>query len=80
MKERILEQIRQASTIEEISETDELVNIGIDSLEKIDLIIQLEDALEVRFDESDLDPSELRTVEDIIMLVEKYLQKKEGSR
>ena len=72
--ERIFKTIATFSTVarEEINEKDELSVIGIDSLRKVDLIVALEDCLEVAFDDSDLDPGQLATVESILALAQKY--------
>lgn len=59
---------------EDISQSDLLSNIGIDSLTSVELIIQLEDQLGITIDDSDLDPSKLTTVESIIQLVQVYIK------
>ena len=72
----ILEQIQAKATVSDpVTLDDKLLHIGIDSLAKIDLVIMLEECFGIQFAESDLDPTELNTVEDIILLAEKYLQK-----
>jgi acyl carrier protein len=69
-----LDIISQQSIVskDEISIDDSLASIGIDSLKMVELIVALEDELEITFDDSDLDPSQLQTVRTIIDLVEKY--------
>ena len=47
-------------------------DLGIDSLKVVELIVELEDAYKIIFDESDLDPERLITVGDIYKLVEAY--------
>ena len=47
-------------------------DLGIDSLRLVELIIALEDEFSVEFDESDLDPAALQTVDDITCLVGRY--------
>lgn len=57
----------------EISPSDELLSIGIDSLTMVELMIALEDTFRITFDDSELDPSTLKKVSDIIELTEKYI-------
>ena len=57
---------------EEINIEDPLSSIGIDSLKSVELIVALEDGLNIRFDDSDLDPGKLSTIKSVIDLVEKY--------
>lgn len=57
---------------EEINTDDSLISIGIDSLKSVELIIELEDGLNIKFDDGDLDPSKLNSVQNIIDLVKKY--------
>lgn len=58
---------------QEISKNDLLVVLGIDSLKMVELIVALEDELGITFDDSELDPMNLTTVEAIINLANKYL-------
>jgi len=57
----------------EIDTKDSLSEIGIDSLKKVELIINLEDELNIKFDDGDLDPGKLVTVKNILELTEKYI-------
>ena len=47
-------------------------DLGIDSLRMAELIIAIEDAYMIVFDESDLDPAQLATAADLYDLVGKY--------
>lgn len=60
---------------EDVSLEDELASIGIDSLKRVELIVAIEDAFNIIFDDSDLDPGQLVTVSDIVQLTEKYLNR-----
>ena len=60
----------------DISGKDTLASIGIDSLKIVELIVALEDELEIVFNDSELDPSCLTTVDSIIALSTKYLELK----
>ncbi len=58
---------------DEIRFDDEFSTIGIDSLNMVELIIALENIFEITFDDSELDPSSLKKVSDVIKLTERYL-------
>lgn len=60
---------------EDVSLEDELASIGIDSLKRVELIVAIEDAFSIIFDDSDLDPVQLVNVSDIVELTEKYLDR-----
>ena len=47
-------------------------DLGMDSLGMVTMLVLLEDAFGIEFDESDMDPFEIETVEDVFALVEKY--------
>ena len=63
--------IAEISNVEfcEISEHDQLRNIGIDSLRSVELIIAIEDKLNITFDDSELNMENLNTVGTLIDLV-----------
>lgn len=50
-------------------------DLGLDSLNMVELIVELEEELDIEIEESDLDPASLRTVKQIYDLVEKYTGK-----
>ena len=58
---------------DEIELEDNLVDIGIDSLKKVELIIKLENELNIKFDDGELDPNKLITVKSILELAGKYV-------
>lgn len=49
-------------------------DLGFDSLNLVELIVKLEEQFNIIINESDLNPSELRTVENVYSLVEKYTE------
>lgn len=66
--------VEELSCINEIS--TEMVlsdDLGIDSLKMVELLVKLEDEFHIELDETDLDPSALICVSDIINLVNKYV-------
>lgn len=60
---------------EDVSLEDELTSIGIDSLKRVELIVAIEDAFNIIFDDSDLEPGQLMTVSNVVELTEKYLNR-----
>ena len=76
MTKKIFKIIAEQSILSEneVNIEDTLATIGIDSLKMVELIVALEDGLEITFDDSDLDPSQLSTVKSVIELVEKYVK------
>ena len=66
----ILQDLSGAQDIEEKSSLQE--ELALDSLALVFLLVELEDSLEVEFDESDMNPLELVTAGDVLRLAEKY--------
>lgn len=56
-----------------ISEEDSLSSLGIDSLKMVELILSLEDMFNIRFEDSEMNPKFLVSVNDVFLLLEKYL-------
>ena len=54
-------------------EQDLKLDLGLDSLSLVAVVVGLEEALGVEFDESNLDPQTLVTVADLVRLAEKYV-------
>ena len=52
---------------------DNLKSVGIDSLALVSLVVAIEEAFEISFDDSDLEPKNLNTLNDIARMMEKYL-------
>jgi acyl carrier protein len=74
--EEILSILSEQSIVSasEITMEDPPASIGIDSLKMVELMVALEDGLNITFDDSDLDLSQLNTVGAIVGLTEKYLK------
>jgi len=49
-------------------------DLGFDSLSLVELIVFLEEKFGIEINESDLDPNNIKTVGQIYILVEKYLE------
>lgn len=66
--------LTELSGIEKIGPEHELQrDLSLDSLQMVTLLIMLEDNFGIVLDESDMNPFDLMTVDDIIILVEKYI-------
>lgn len=62
---------------EKINISDSLANdLGIDSLGLVELMLNTEENFDIKFEESDLNPHDLGTVNDLIDLVNRYLREK----
>ncbi len=48
-------------------------DLGFDSLQMVTLLIMIEENFHITLDESDMNPFDLRSVRDVVGLVEKYL-------
>lgn len=57
----------------EIGIHDNLKESGMDSLSIVSLIVDIEEAFNIIFNDSDLDPINLKSLNDIKNILEKYL-------
>ena len=48
-------------------------DLGFDSLKLVMLLVLIEDTFDIELDESDMNPFELLSVEDVVQLVKKYV-------
>lgn len=75
MKEKVNEILKEKSFCDEImSELKLREDLGLDSLNMVELMVELEDKFNIEIEESDLDPAALQTVSQIYDLVEKYTE------
>ena len=73
VKEKVLSILTELSGSDEISENSSLLtDIHLDSLGMVTLLVELEDTFGIALDESDMNPFDLITAADVILLVEKY--------
>lgn len=73
LRQTVIDAIRQICGAEDIRDKSLLKeDLGIDSLGMVTLLVLLEDAFSIEFDESDMDPFDIQTVEDVFELVQKY--------
>lgn len=69
----VCEVLKGLCGVEEINLDDALQeDIGLDSLLMVTLLVELEEAFEIELEESDMNPYDLLTVEDVLTLVKKY--------
>lgn len=77
MKETVNEILREKSFWEDITSELKLnEDLGLDSLNMVELMVELEDKFNIEIDEGDLDPAALQTVDQIYALVSKYTEGK----
>lgn len=75
MKEKVNEILKEKSfCVEIISDLKLREDLGLDSLNMVELMVEIEDKFNIEIEESDLDPAELQTVGQIYALVEKYTE------
>ena len=73
VKEKVYEILKDLSCMEAVNDNDSLLeDLPLDSLAMVTLLVELEDALSVPLDESDMNPFDLITVGDVVRLAEKY--------
>lgn len=75
MKKLVNEILKEKSFCENITPELKLnEDLGLDSLNMVELMVELEERFNIEIDESDLDPAELQTVSQIYALVKKYAE------
>lgn len=75
MKEKVNEILKEKSFCDEITYDLNLrEDLGLDSLNMVELMVELEDKFNIEIEESDLDPAALQTVSQIYALVEKHTE------
>lgn len=74
MKEKVLGIIKRISGTDNCEENMKLVeDVGFDSLLLVKLLIDIEDEFDIKLKQVDMDPYELKTVDSVITLVNKYV-------
>ena len=73
IKEKVYAILHELCCTDAVKDSDSLqADLALDSLAMVTLLIELEDALNIQLDESDMNPFDLTTVEDVVRLAEKY--------
>lgn len=71
--DKIIEILKELSGLEEVKpEADLKIDLALDSFSMVALLITIEDTFQIELEESDLNPYQLNTVQDVVDLVEKY--------
>jgi len=74
VKERVFKILSKLSGKAEINDNDMLLaSLGLDSLAMITLLLELEEEFGIELDESDMNPYDLTSAEDVAALAEKYV-------
>lgn len=73
-QERVVKILEELSGNTNINSNDHLQNdLGLDSLDLVNLLVCIEDEFEIELDESDMNPFDFETVESVVNMVEKYI-------
>ena len=73
IENRVIEILKELSSKPDIDLTQILMeDLNLDSLLLVSLLIQIEDEFGLELEESDMNPFDLVTVEDVVNLVNKY--------
>lgn len=73
LEERVYKVLEDISGVKKPSKADMLLEeLAFDSLGMVTLLLSLEDEFGIEFDESDLNPFDLKTVGEVVDLIEKY--------
>ncbi len=71
--ETVMDILKTLSDEETIQLTDSLAaDLHLDSLAMVMLLVCLEDTLQIQLKESDMNPYDLQTVEDVVKLAQRY--------
>lgn len=73
VEEKVKTILFELSGIKCIDNNDSLQeDMALDSLAMVTLLIEIEDAFEIQLDDTDMNPFDLKTVQDVINMVERY--------
>ena len=73
-QEQVVKILEELSGNTNITSNDHLQNdLGLDSLDLVNLLVCIEDEFEIELDESDMNPFDFETVESVVNMVEKYI-------
>lgn len=71
--EEVKKILSKLSGIEDITSKNKLqTDLGLDSLNLVTLLLEIEEVFGIELNESDMNPFELTDVESVVWLVEKY--------
>ncbi len=70
---RALADVLNIENISEISQQDNLENVGLDSINFVMLIVTLEDVLDIQISENKLEYKNFQTIEKILKVIEEQI-------
>lgn len=74
MENKVINILSELSGLENITTDMSLQgDLNFDSLMMVTLLLEIEDSLEIELNESDMNPFDLQTVEDVIKLANNYI-------
>lgn len=74
IEDKVMDVVLKLAVIKEITGVEQaLLELGFDSLKKVELIIQIENEFETQFDDSELNPANFRYVKDLVDLVNRHI-------
>ncbi len=74
IEDKVLDVVLKLAVIKEITGVEQaLLELGFDSLKKVELIIQIENEFQTQFDDSELNPANFRYVKDLVDLVNRHI-------
>ena len=72
IREQVKAIISKRCDVSSLKEEDEISKLGLDSLDLVEAMLEIEEALNIEFDSAEI--AEAKTLKDIIVLIEKKLQ------
>lgn len=73
---RIMSVVSKTAGVKKVNPEDILIDdLSMDSMAMVLLLINLEEEFKIEFDEADMNPFDLKSVSDVINLVNKYIKK-----
>ena len=72
IREQVKAIISKRCDVSSLKEEDELSKLGLDSLDLVEAMLEIEEALNIEFDSAEI--AETKTLKDIIVLIEKKLK------
>lgn len=72
VKEKVAEIISKKCNITNLNEDDDLSKLGLDSLDLVEAMLEIEDELHIEFDSNEL--ADLKTFRQVLDLIEKKLK------
>ena len=71
--DKVIEILKDLSGMNEVKPEAHLQkDLALDSMNMVVMLLEIEEAFGVKLDESDMNPFDLNTVQDVFYLVEKY--------